>query len=222
MNYHFFDPTADTTVANRHLPHWEQENAYYFLTFRTADSLPAGVYAAWLADRDRWLRGHGIDPTSDDWMELVETLPDSKRHDFANRFTGFWQRHLDACHGACHLRNPALRQMVAESVSHFDGQRYRLVAFIIMPNHVHVLVGVDGRGMLRRNCRSWKQFSAKRINRELGRSGRLWQSESYDHLVRTPESLARFREYIEANPRKAGLAPDDYTLYLAQEPLPTE
>jgi len=112
--------------------------------------------------------------------------------------------------------------MVAESVSHFDGQRYRLVAFIIMPNHVHVLVGVDGRGMLRRNCRSWKQFSAKRINRELGRSGRLWQSESYDHLVRTPESLARFREYIEANPRKAGLAPDDYTLYLAQEPLPTE
>jgi putative transposase len=222
MHYRFFDPLADTTVGGGHLPHWEQENAYYFLTFRTADSLPAGVHAEWLADRHRWLRSHGIDPAAEDCSARVEHLPDAQRWEFASRFGRFWQRQLDACHGECQLREPTLRRMVAQSVLFFEGQRYSLVAFVIMPNHVHVLAGVNGRGALRDNCRSWKHFSATRINRELGRAGRVWQSESYDHLVRTPESLARFRDYIIANPRKAALAPDEYTLYVSDAPLPAD
>ncbi len=222
MHYRFFDPAADTTVASGHLPHWEQENAYYFLTFRTADSLPAGVHAEWLADRHRWLCSHGIDPMSDKCGALVEQLPDAQRQEFTDRFARFWQRQLDACHGECHLRDPRLRRMVAESVLFFDRKRYSLVAFVIMPNHVHVLAGVNGRGTLQDNCRSWKHFSARRINRELGRTGRVWQSESYDHLVRTPESLGRFRDYIVANPQKAGLKPDEYTLYVSDAPLPVE
>ena len=86
MHYRFFDPAVDTTVASGQLPHWEQENAYYFLTFRTADSLPVGVHAEWLADRHRWLCSHGIDPMSDKCGALVEQLPDAQRQEFTARF----------------------------------------------------------------------------------------------------------------------------------------
>lgn len=222
MHYRFFDPAADTTVARRHLPHWEQENAYYFLTFRTADSLPAGVHADWLADRHRWLQSHGIDPLSEGCSARIEQLPFAQRREFTARFAGFWHRQLDACRGACRLRDPTLRRMVVESIVCFDRERYSLVAFVVMPNHAHVLAGMNGRGVLRDICRSWKHFSATRINREQRRAGRFWQSESYDHLVRTPQSLERFRDYIVANPGKAGLEPDEYTLYVSDAPLPAE
>lgn len=79
-----------------------------------------------------------------------------------------------------------------------------------MPNHVHVLAGVSGRGELKKHCRHWKNFTAMQINKALGRSGQLWQWESFDHVVRTPASLEKFRDYILKNPIKASLKEGEY------------
>jgi putative transposase len=87
----------------------------------------------------------------------------------------------------------------------FDGQRYELGDFVVMSNHVHLLVGGMARNAMQKQVESWKKWSAMRINEALGRSGRFWQDESFDHLVRSEASFEKFRKYIGENPVKAGL-----------------
>ena len=228
MTYNLFDPAADVDISSGHLPHWEQAGCYYFITFHTADSLPQSAREACREDRDRWLLGHGIDPAGPDWRARLAALAPAERRRFAARFTSVWQRHLDRGHGQCRLREPRLRSVVVETLQWFDGQRYGIEAFVVMPNHVHVLVGLPERGLLARQCRSWKQFSATRINALLRRRGAFWQTESWDRLVRSPESFERIRRYIVANPRTAGLEPWEYTLYVKPDgvtprsPVPPE
>jgi REP element-mobilizing transposase RayT len=76
---------------------------------------------------------------------------------------------------------------------------------VVMPNHVHLLVCLLGDTEIEAQCTSWKHFTATRINRDLGRRGRFWQEESFDHLVRTAEQFEAIQRYITENPRKAGL-----------------
>jgi putative transposase len=217
IDFQFFRPREPIDITQRNLPHWEQRDAYYFITYRTADSIPESVAKAWRLERDTWLTTHGIDPQADDVQHHIELLPDDQHHEFYRTFTTQWHDHLDAGHGECQLRQQATRDIVTQSLQRFDGERYRLESYIIMPNHVHVLAGVTGRGEMRKQCRNWKKFTATEINKTLGREGQFWQWESYDHLVRSPESLARFRAYIARNPIKAKLRADEYTLYLRGE-----
>ncbi len=211
MEYRFFDPSAKTDVSHGpNLPHWEQLNAFYFITWRTADSIPKSALERWEAERDLWLRAHGIDPTCDDWLHVVEMLPEDSQREFHRLFATRWNALLDECHGECVLRRPEVSKIVEESLYYFDGQRYDLEAFVVMPNHVHVLVGVAGRGEMKQVCRAWKNFTAVQINRALGRHGQLWQWESFDHLVRGPASLEKFRDYILKNPVKARLREGEY------------
>ena len=100
--------------------------------------------------------------------------------------------------------------MVANSLLHFDGERYALESYVVMPNHVHVLAGISGRGDMRQLCRTWKNFTAMQINKALGRQGQFWQWESFDHVVRSPASLDKFRNYILQNPVKARLREGEY------------
>jgi type I restriction enzyme R subunit len=104
---------------------------------------------------------------------------------------------------------------VADGLKHFDGERYELGDFVVMPHHVHLLVGLSGDTDIEQQCYSWKKFTATQINRKLGRSGRFWQEESFDHLVRSPESFERFREYIAQNGPSAGLRPNNYLHYVS-------
>jgi REP element-mobilizing transposase RayT len=84
-----------------------------------------------------------------------------------------------------------------------------------MPNHVHVLFGPRGDTDVRTQCRSWKHYTAVRINRLLGRKGEFWQVESFDHAIRNPTSFDGFHKYIAANPETAGLKAGEYLLYTA-------
>jgi REP element-mobilizing transposase RayT len=111
---------------------------------------------------------------------------------------------LDSGYGECLLRNPALAQIVAEYLRHFDGQRYDLLAWVVMPNHVHVLVKSLEGFAIDKVLHTWKSFTAHEINKLLGRSGQLWQTESYDHIVRDPQSVWSIANYIVTNPAKAG------------------
>ena len=107
-----------------------------------------------------------------------------------------------------------MSEIVETSLRHFDGDRYALEAFVVMPNHVHVLAGVPGRGEMKRLCRSWKNFTAMQINKAMGRKGQLWQWESFDHLVRSPASLKKFKAYIADNPVKARLREGEYRVWV--------
>jgi type I restriction enzyme R subunit len=111
------------------------------------------------------------------------------------------------------LRRPELSQIVADSLCHFDGDRYELTDFVVMPNHVHLLVAFPDEESLLKQCESWKHFTATQINRRLGRKGRFWQQDGFDHLVRTPERFEELRHYIADNPKRARLGPGEYIHY---------
>ena len=103
------------------------------------------------------------------------------------------------------LKQSELAEIVVRSLKHFDGDRYELTDFVIMPNHIHLVAAfMDAERMLAQ-CESWKRFTATQINRQLGRRGRFWQQDGFDHLVRSLEQFERLRKYIADNPAKAGL-----------------
>jgi REP element-mobilizing transposase RayT len=113
--------------------------------------------------------------------------------------------------GPQHLRQPAIANMLVEAIRYRDGPSYQLHKYVVMPNHVHLLI--TPHEPLPCLMRSLKRFTAREGNRILGFTGRpFWQAESYDRLVRNDEEFARIASYIEMNPVRAGLAatPEDF------------
>ncbi|MFO0866871.1 MAG: transposase [Gemmataceae bacterium] len=209
-----FDPTAEYAVVERKLPLWSQAGAMCFLTWRAIDSIPANVLSRWHAERDEWLRSHAIDSSSPFWRRDFEQLPQPVRAEFSRKFSTAWHDHLDTGHGACVLRRPEIAKIVRDSLLYGDGKLYDLDAFVVMPNHVHILAAfVDEQGMLDQ-CKSWKYFTSVKINRILGQTCRFWQQDGFDHLVRSMEHLEAFRRYIRANPDKAMLRVGEYLAYV--------
>jgi len=208
-----FDPSQEFDVVYRRLPHWSQAGAITFVTWRTWDSLPEKVVRQWQAERSAWLTKHGIDPTTDDWQSRVEELGSSLASEFKQILADRWNDRLDDCHGACVLRRPELSLIVADSLRHFDGDRYELTDFVVMPNHVHVLAAFPHAETMLAQCDSWKHFTATKINRLLNRKGRFWQQDGFDHLVRSEEQFDFLRAYIANNPVKVNLNPGEYRLY---------
>jgi REP element-mobilizing transposase RayT len=201
-----FDPTQEFAVVERRLPHWAQAGTIAFITWRTWDSMPAAIVKGWVAERVAWLRSHGIDSADENWRGQLEQLARGDRQEYHRRFSERWNDELDASHGECVLRQSEIAQIVADSLHHFDGDRYELTDFVIMPNHVHLLVAFpDGTSMVRQ-CESWKHFTATKINRLLHRSGHFWQQDSFDHLVRSVEQFHYLRNYIAENPSRSGLS----------------
>ncbi len=215
MTFELFDPDGDVRIARGRLPHWYQPGVTYFITFRTCDSIPRAVAEQWGQRRDDWLRCHNIDPAQADWAQCLRRLPETQRRAFHRQFSQEFLEYLDRGHGECLLRRPELAEEVARSLRYADGQRYRMGDFVVMPNHVHLLVCLLGDTELEAQCYSWKKFTATRINRLLGRSGHFWQKESFDHLVRGPEEFERFQQYIAENPRRAGLREGQFLYYRA-------
>ena len=122
-----------------------------------------------------------------DWLDRLAGLSEKIRKQFHEIFSQQYMENLDKGLGACVLQRPALSKIVAESLLYFNGDRYHIGDFVVMPNHVHLLVCLLGGTDLLKQCRSWKKFSAGKINKVLGKTGRFWQEESFDHLVRSPE-----------------------------------
>jgi putative transposase len=210
MSFELFDPQSEVRVTAGNLPHWYQPGVTYFITFRAADSLPAEVAELWYQRRNEWLRQRGIDPAYPSWTARLRALPEAQQRAFHNTFSREFMENLDKGHGQCVLKRPELSKIVEDSLQHFDGQRYHVGDFIVMPNHVHLLACLLGDTDVEEQCYSWKKFTATQINRELGRKGRFWQEESFDHLVRSPEQFDYLREYIAENPKKAGLRQGEY------------
>ncbi|MDX2233200.1 MAG: transposase [Hyphomonadaceae bacterium] len=120
--------------------------------------------------------------------------------------------HLDAGFGSCLLRVDDIAPIVENALLHSDGERYRLLAWCVMPNHVHVVFEQLSGARLSAVVQSWKSVTAHRINARLGRRGRFWRREYFDRFMRDDGHLARTIAYVEGNPVKAGLvkAPEDW------------
>ena len=188
------DPIKKRRGAN--LPHWERSGATYSITYRLADSLPKSAVERLASERRMLERQLAPDRT--------QLTPEERE-----RLNVLCSERVDAllanCHGACPLRNDAAASVVADNLNHFDGKRYDLLAWCVMPNHVHVMATPYEGWPLDKLLHSWKQFTAKKVNALLGRTGTFWQSEYYDHLVRGAADLAHCVKYILENPIKAGL-----------------
>lgn len=154
----------------------------HHLTFRLWDALPQAVLAQ--------------------WEEELGQLPLSEG-DRERRIRS--DAYLDQGHGSCYLRSPEIATLVENALLHFDGARYRLHAWCVMPNHVHVLNTASEGHTHGAIAHSWKSFTANQANRLLERQGTFWQRDHYDRYIRNARHFQSAVEYIENNPVKAGL-----------------
>jgi len=186
----FFNPYEPLRIHKANLPHWRQQGVIYFVTFRTADSLPREWLATWGEQRVAWMDAHPQPWSAETQREYYENFPARLQH---------W---LDQSHGECLLAQPDLRAVVKDTLRFYDNTWYQLDEYIVMPNHVHVLVTPLANTTLAKIIAAWKAYTARIINARTGRVGAFWQKESYDHIVRSERALERIRQYIRDNPKK--------------------
>jgi|KBSMisStandDraft_5_1062788.scaffolds.fasta_scaffold444837_2 REP element-mobilizing transposase RayT len=197
----FFNPYGEIRFTKNLLPHWQQNGATYFITFRLADSVPTHLRTQWEEERATWLRFH-----PEPWDVRTEL-------EYHKRFTGAIERWLDAGYGSCVLRRIECAKIVDEALRHFDRQRLVLISSVVMPSHVHALLIQNPEHPLEHLLHSWKSFSSRNVNRLVGRSGTLWQRSYFDRLVRDEKHFRNCLRYIRRNPKKAHLKPGEYILY---------
>ncbi len=210
VTWNVFDREAEWQETFRYLPHRDQSNALTFVTFRLEDSMPKEILELWQSEIRDWLTRNGFASRSVDDVLESNSVPAETRRLLRKHRDRRWHDHLDTCHGECLLRQSSVAAEVAKSILHFDGQRYDVERFVIMPNHVHVLIQIKKGFDLRKQFREIQRYSARQINKLLGRSGELWQGEPFDHVVRSGEQFQYLQRYILDNPKKAKLPQGDY------------
>jgi putative transposase len=213
---HDTERTLDT--YRRKLPHWRYEGASYFLTFRLHDSLPRGVMGTLHLEEEDWRRR--IESERKQMGGELSATTRRAWEDFQREHFVKLEAHLDACHGACELRDPCLRFVIRDALLHFENVRCRVGAFVVMPNHVHVLCHPFPGWRLEKLAGSWKRHSAAAINGRLTKTGTLWQPETHDCIVRDGEHFRRAVRYILRNPVKAKLPEDNATVWVSREIMP--
>lgn len=200
---------APTWHSRGYLPHFESAQAIQHVTFHLADSLAQSALRR--------------------FEEELKFLPAEKCDAERRKRIDHW---IDAGHGSCVLGEPPIADMVQSTLLFFDAQRYRLLAWVVMPNHVHTLFQPIDGWTVALIVASWKKFTARRIrdrwerrspDRHRGRerrrqspdcrqpSGRpnpVWAREYWDRYIRNEQHFQRTVSYIHSNPVKAGLVSD--------------
>ncbi len=191
-----FDPHKATCVYRCSLPHWRQKGVTYFVTCRLGDSLPARIFGQWKMEQRHWLESHGISWAPDaDWKRSFQQLKWKEQREFEKRFSYVIQQYLDSGYGSCLFRQTALRVFVDDAFAYYHPSRFWLGDYVCMPNHCHALLTLTAGEDLESILGSIKGYTARRINRKVGRTGeKLWQRETYDHIVR---DLARISQRQE-------------------------
>lgn len=176
-----------------YLPHVEFAGQVQAVTFRLRDSVPASVIRQWAEEA-------GGTP--------VSATPEARSIALARRIASF----EDSGHGACHLANPLVAEAVEATLLYDEGAAYALLAWCVMPNHIHVVVEPVPGASLSTIVQSWKSVSARRANAVFGRTGAFWMREYHDRYIRDDTHLAAAIRYAENNPVAAGLCrtPEDW------------
>ncbi len=182
--------------AGENLPHWTCDNATYHVSFRLADSVPQTILDEWVREREAIMEN-----AKNAKREPTASEEDRMRFLYSDRIDKF----LDAGYGACYMAAPEIAQLIADALQHFDGDRYELHAWCVMPNHVHAVVKPLAEHNLSAIIHSWKSFTAHEANKALGRSGDFWQHDAYNHIIRSEKEYVFQTRYVWENPDKAGL-----------------
>ena len=211
-----FDPRKEVTIYQRHLPHWRQKGATYFVTFRLADSLPQSALQELRQLREDLMRRH----FPKGGLEVDETA--MKKHRLAwenvsHAMMAATEKWLDQGLGSCVLKSAEARKIVVDSLMEFDDIDYELGAFVVMPNHVHAIMRPFDDHAPEKILQRHKQWTSRQVNKRTGNSGSLWQQESYDRIIRDSEHLWRVLQYIGKNPSKAGIGEEDSTRWARPE-----
>jgi putative DNA methylase len=186
----------DGWYSRGYFPHFDGEFVTQHVCFHLFDSLPQSILVQLREELSSSHAGGvagGATDKNREWRKLI--------HEF-----------LDSGYGSCLLRDERVAKIIEDSLLHFDGDRYALHAWCVMPNHVHTLFTPHGGYKMSTIVHSWKSFTAHECNKVLGRAGRFWQREPFDRYVRNKRHFRNALAYIEANPVKAGLCdkPEDW------------
>jgi REP element-mobilizing transposase RayT len=192
-DFHGLDPDLPIRFYHRHLPHWRQEGATYFATFRLADSIPREKLSAIKRWRKIWQRANAESPSQQAWEQLACQI---------TRKCELW---LNEGHGASVFSDRELATEMSKSLLHFQNERCFTSCFVVMPNHVHVVMKPLPGFELEDVLASVKRFVGNTVNSQRNRSGKLWEEESYDQIVRDEEHLFKIVQYIGRNPGRAGI-----------------
>ena len=187
--------------SRSYLPHTDRPGIAQAITFRLADSVPKALI-------DRW---------KDEIRSGGRLRTDAARHrELRSRIA----RYEDAGLGECHLRRAEIAALVRDALLRFDGERYRLLEWCVMPNHVHVLVEQRRGFPLAEIVKSWKAYTARWANEILGRSGPFWMRDYHDRRIRDEKHMNQAVAYVRNNPVAAGLCerPEDWPWSSAAEP----
>ena len=194
----FLNRRSDILIRCGHLPHWFQPEAVQFITFRLADSLPQTKLQELALMREALGRRDTTDGELTAEEERLEEIVEG------------W---LKIGYGGCVLSNAQCRQFVEEALFFNDKQAYHLHAFVIMPNHVHILLSPIGENSVVSIVSKLKRYSSRMIKQCVGTDGNVWQREMFDRMMRGEDDFAHKLAYIVNNPN--ALPEDSYSLYVA-------
>ena len=182
-------PQHPRRYSRGYLPHIDGEDLIQFVTFRLCDSIPASVV-------EKWRR------------ELETEDNDSRERLLRERS----ERYLDMGYGKSWLSEPKAAKIVQDTLLYHAEKKYELYAWVIMPNHGHVLYKPINGFSLAEIQHSIKSYSTNSINKLLQRKGQFWQEESFDRYIRDLRHFTSTVAYIENNPVKARLCrlPEDW------------
>ena len=186
----FLNESGEIRKHGSKLPHWQQGEVMQFVTFRLGDSMPANKLRQWKEELAIW-RAHFPKP----WTPKQEM-------DYHQRFTWKLEHWLDEGSGSCLLGDSSNRKNVEDVLMHFQGERVEHHAWVIMPNHLHLIF--TPLVPLEMLIKAWKGTSARRIGQ-----GSIWQKNYRDTLIRDGGHFANAVRYIRRNPAKQGT----YTLW---------
>ena len=202
----YFNKGSEKEVTHSNLPHWSKTETLLFVTFRLWDSLPVEVGKEIMEEYEDWKKSQPS-KLSEEELKL--------------RYRHLWHRTInvrldDKPYGSCLLAQPHIRSIVEEEIRRYDGTHYILSAFVIMPNHVHLLLCPLEGYTLTSIMHTLKRISSYRIRKLLSTTdSSVWRRESFDCLIRSALQHRKVREYILNNPRY--LPTDTYTVWLREE-----
>jgi REP element-mobilizing transposase RayT len=165
-----------------YLPHFDGGEILQFITFHLGDALPRGVVEKWKSELER------------------------ENHEEAQNIL-FWriEKYVDQGFGECFLKQMKIAELVQDTLLYFDNEKYKLISWVIMPNHVHLLLRPAENQKLDKIIHSIKSFTAQKANEILNRQGKFWQEEYFDRYIRNFEHFEKTVNYIELNPVRANL-----------------
>ena len=184
------------------LPHWSSKTAIYHIAFRLHDSIPVSKREELILERFEM----------EEKLNLIDRdLTENEMKEIQYLYSEKVESFLDSGFGNCYLGNPEIAELVSKALQFYEGAKYHLHAWCIMPNHVHVIFEVlseEQAGNLHSMSKilhSWKSYTASQANRILNRSGNFWQKDYYNHIIRSEKEYRFQIEYVWENSDKANL-----------------